>query len=223
MKLLLVEDEKDLAKSLTTILKMNNYIVDNAYDGQEALCYIERVKYDAIILDIMLPKFNGIEVLKKVRSNENTTPIIMLTAKNQIEDKCLGLDLGADDYITKPFFSKELLSRLKAVMRRDTKFVEEVLEFGNLKLDKSTATLLTEFGTVDLVNKEYQIMELFMQKPSRIHSIDFILEQLWGFDSYAEINTVWVYISNIRKKLVEIQSNVEIKVKRNIGYYLELI
>ena len=222
MKLLLVEDSIQLNKALTTVLKRNSYIVDSAFDGEEALLYIDQYKYDIIILDIMLPKINGLDVLKRVRTNKIDTPIIMLTAKSTTEDKIHGLDLGADDYLPKPFVVEELLARIRALLRRKPAYDEsEVLDFGDLELDINTLTLATKEDKVTLMNKEMQIMTLLMKAKGNVVSLETISKNAWDIESYSTSENVWVFISYLRKKIEKIKSNVKIKSIRYQGYYLE--
>ena len=222
MKILLVEDSLQLNKALSTVLKRNSYIVDSAFDGEEALLFIKEYVYDAIILDIMLPKVNGLEVLKEARSKKLETPIIMLTAKSTTEDKILGLDMGADDYLPKPFSVDELLARLRSLMRRKPNYDEEKKSvFGDLTLDDSNFVLSTNEGKVTLMNKEYQIMSLLMKANGKIVSIDTISKSAWDTDSYSTNENVWVFISYLRKDIAKIHSKVTIKSIRYQGYYLE--
>lgn len=221
MRLLLAEDEVELSNALCTILKHNNYSVDAVYDGEEALYYLEDENYDGVILDIMMPKIDGINVLKRLREKGNNIPVLMLTAKSEIDDKVLGLDCGADDYLTKPFNSKELLARIRAMTRRQSEVTGNILSFGNITLDRSSFELKSKGGVFRLANKEFQILEMLMTNPKNLIKTERFMEKIWGYDSEAEINVVWVYISYIRKKLVSIGANVEIKVIRNMGYTLE--
>ena len=222
MKLLLVEDSLQLNKALTTVLKRNSFVVDSAFDGEEALLFIDQYKYDIIILDIMLPKVNGLEVLKRARSKKINTPIIMLTAKSTTEDKILGLDLGADDYLPKPFNVEELLARIRALLRRKPAYDEsEVLDFGDLELDINTLTLATKEDKVNLMNKEMQIMTLLMKAKGNVVSLETISKNAWDIESYSTSENVWVFISYLRKKIEKIKSNVKIKSIRYQGYYLE--
>lgn len=223
MRILLCEDEPELSNALVAILKGNNYSVDAVYNGLDAVAYIESEIYDAVILDIMMPKLDGISVLKEIRSNGNNVPVIMLTAKAEIEDKVRGLDLGADDYLTKPFEIKELLARLRSITRRQSNIVDNVLSFGNIKLNTSTFELYTNEKSIKLVGKEFQILEMLMRNPSKLISVENFMDKIWGYDSDADTNVVWVYISNLRKKLNSLNSNVEIKVSRNLGYSLEVV
>ena len=222
MKLLLVEDSVQLNKALTTVLKRNSYIVDSAFDGEEALIFLDQYKYDVIILDIMLPKVNGLEVLKRARSKKINTPIIMLTAKSTTEDKIVGLDLGADDYLPKPFVVDELLARIRALLRRKPAYDEaEVLSFGDLELDINTLVLSTKDDKVTLMNKEMQIMTLLMKAKGNVVSLETISKNAWDIESYSTSENVWVFISYLRKKIEKIKSNVKIKSIRYQGYYLE--
>lgn len=222
MKILLVEDSLQLNKALSTVLKRNSYIVDSAFDGEEALLYVKQSTYDAIILDIMLPKVNGLEVLKQVRSQKLETPIIMLTAKSTTEDKIHGLDLGADDYLPKPFSVDELLARLRALMRRKPKYDEDQKEeFGDLSLDTNSFVLSCGDKSVPLMNKEFHIMSLLMKVNGKVVSLDTISKSAWDTDSYSTNENVWVFISYLRKKIEKLQSKVKIKSIRYQGYYLE--
>ena len=222
MKILLVEDTEQLNKALTTVLKRNSYVVDSAFDGEEALLFIEQYQYDLIILDIMLPKVNGLEVLKTARSKKINTPIIMLTAKSTTEDKITGLDLGADDYLPKPFIVDELLARIRALLRRKPAYDEvEVLSFGDLELDVNTLVLSTKEDKVTLMNKEMQIMTLLMKAKGNVVSLETISKNAWDIESYSTSENVWVFISYLRKKIEKIKSNVKIKSIRYQGYYLE--
>ena len=222
MKILLVEDSLQLNKALSTVLKRNSYIVDSAFDGEEALLFLKQCTYDAIILDIMLPKVSGLEVLKSAREQKLETPIIMLTAKSTTDDKIAGLDLGADDYLPKPFSVDELLARLRALMRRRPQYDEDNKDtFGDLSLDNSSFSLSCGDENVTLMNKEFQIMSLLMKAKGKIVSQETISKSAWDSDSYSTSENVWVFISYIRKKLDKINSKVKIKSIRYQGYYLE--
>lgn len=222
MKLLLVEDEKLLAEPLTAILKKNNYAVDNAYDGEFGLDCALAGTYDAILLDIMLPKMNGLEVLQEFRKENKTTPVIMLTARGEISDRIQGLDTGADDYIPKPFAAEELLARIRAVCRRQGEVgaPDGELIFGDLSLHPLLLRLSSGTAEVTLTLKESQLMEYLMRNAPMILSKERIIEKLWGYDSEAEDNHVEVYISFLRKKLVHIDSAVSIVTVRGVGYKL---
>lgn len=222
MKLLLVEDSTQLNKALSTVLKRNSFIVDSAFDGEEALLFLEQYTYDVIILDIMLPKINGLEVLKTARAKNIETPIIMLTAKSTTEDKIQGLDMGADDYLPKPFVVDELLARIRALMRRKPVYKEDKsLSFGDLSLNLNTLVLSTSKDSVALTNKELHIMSLLMQAEGAVVSLDTISKNAWDIDSFSTSENVWVFISYLRKKLDKIHSSINIKSIRYQGYYLE--
>lgn len=221
MRILLAEDEKALAKAIVKIFEKNNYSADAVYDGEEALAYIESGNYDVAVLDIMMPKLDGISVLKKVRASGNRIPILMLTAKSEIEDRVLGLDSGANDYLPKPFDTRELLARIRAITRAKEE-TDTKLGFGNITLDRATFELSSPTGSFRLANKEYQMMEYFLSNPRRIISAEQFMEKIWGYDSDAEINVVWVYISYLRKKLTALGADIAIKASRNAGYSLEV-
>lgn len=221
MRLLLAEDEKALSKALTAILERNNYSVDAVYDGQSALEYLETDNYDGVILDIMMPKVDGLTVLRKVREKGNLIPILLLTAKSEVDDKVEGLDAGANDYLTKPFHSKELLARIRAITRTQSAQTTSKLTIGNVTLDQATFELSTAKGSFRLANKEFQMLELMMSNPHQLISSERFLEKIWGYDSDTEINVVWVYISYLRKKLTALHADIQIKATRNAGYSLE--
>lgn len=221
MRLLLAEDEKSLSKAIITILQKNNYSADAVYDGEEALDYLASGNYDGVILDIMMPKLDGICVLKRLREQGNTIPVLMLTAKSEVDDKVLGLDSGANDYLTKPFNTKELLARIRAMTRNQNEQMDSKIKFGNIVLDRATFELSSPSGNFRLANKEFQMMEMLMMNPRRLISAERFLEKVWGYDSEVEINVVWVYISYLRKKLAALHANIQIKAQRNAGYSLE--
>ena len=220
MKILFAEDEKSLSRAVTAILEKSNYSVDAVYDGQDALDYLEIGDYDAAILDIMMPKMDGITVLKKIRAEGIRIPVIMLTAKSEIDDKVLGLDSGANDYLTKPFDTKELLARLRAITR-PVNMGDSKITFGNLSLDRATFELSTGSASLRLAGKEFQMMEMLLAAKGQLISTDRFLEHIWGYETEVESNVVWVYISYLRKKLEKVKANVKIKASRNLGYYLE--
>lgn len=220
MKLLFAEDERSLSRAIVHILEKNCYSVDAVYDGQTALEYLENGDYDGVILDIMMPKMDGVTVLKAIRSQGNPVPVLMLTAKAEVDDKVLGLDSGADDYLTKPFDTKELLARIRA-MTRGRHSVDASLTMGNITLNRSNFELSSPTGSFRLANKEYQMMELLMANPRQLISSDRFLEKNWGPDSEVESSVVWVYISYLRKKLTALNANIAIKAVRNAGYLLE--
>ena len=223
MRLLLAEDEKALSKALTAILERNNYSVDAVYDGQAALEYLEADNYDGVILDIMMPKIDGITVLKEIRKKGNLIPVLLLTAKSEVDDKVEGLDAGANDYLAKPFHSKELLARIRVMTRVQTGQTGSILKMGNVTLNRAAFELSTSKGSFRLANKEFQMIELMMSNPGVLISAERFMEKIWGYDSEAEINVVWVYISYLRKKLAALQADIQIKVTRSVGYSLEEI
>ena len=195
--------------------------MDAVYDGQAALEYLENGDYDGIILDIMMPKVDGITVLRELRSKGNHVPVLMLTAKAEIDDKVLGLDTGANDYLTKPFDTKELLARIRA-MTRGNRAVDATLNYGNITLNRTNFELSSPTGSFRLANKEYQMMELLMANAGQLISSDQFLEKIWGLDSDVESSVVWVYISYLRKKLAALSANVQIRASRNVGDRLEV-
>lgn len=220
MRILLAEDERSLSRVLVTIFQKNNYSVDAVYDGEDALAYLQSGNYDVAVLDIMMPKMDGITVLKRVRSAGSQIPILMLTAKSEVDDKVLGLDSGANDYLAKPFDTKELLARIRSITRNQTT-ADNKLRMGNISLDRSTYELSSPNGNFRLANREYQMMEFLMSNPHHIISSGRFMEKIWGYDSEAEINVVWVYISYLRKKLSALHADICIKASRNAGYSLE--
>ena len=222
MKLLYAEDERSLSEAVVDVLEYHKYLVDPVYDGQEALDYAENDQYDGIILDVMMPRRSGLEVLQALRAKGNRTPILLLTAKAEVEDRIQGLDLGADDYLPKPFAMGELLARIRAMLRRREEFTPDLLTMGNLSLDRQGYTLAVGENRVLLPKLEFQMMELFLLNRGIYLSTEDILVKVWGYDTEAEIGIVWVYISYLRKKLASLGANVAIKAKRNIGYTLEL-
>ena len=221
MRLLIAEDEKELSDALCAILKHNNYSVDAVYNGQDAIDYIEGGNYDGAILDIMMPKVDGITVVKRIRDKGNMIPVLMLTAKSEIDDRVEGLDAGADDYLTKPFAAKELLARIRAMTRRQSEITQSVIEAGNVTLNRLTYEISSSSGVFRLANKEFQMMEMFMVNMGQIISTELFMEKIWGYDSESEINVVWVYISYLRKKLSALEADIKIKAVRNKGYILE--
>ena len=220
MRLLLAEDEVELSNAIVTILKHQNYSVDAVYDGLDAYDYLSAQEYDGAILDIMMPKLDGISVLKKLRSEGNSTPILMLTAKSELNDKIEGLDSGADDYLTKPFAMQELLARIRSITRRNGEIQGQTLSFSDLTLNRSNFTLTCGDKSIALSNKEFQMLEMMIANPKQIISQDQFMDKIWGLDSETEMSVVWVYISYLRKKLKDINSHVSIKATRNVGYSL---
>lgn len=222
MQVLVVEDEKRLAEALAHILTEQKYMVDIAFDGRDGLDYALSGIYDVIILDIMLPKMNGYEVAATLRKEKIATPILMLTAKDQVSDKVKGLDSGADDYMTKPFAAEELLARVRALTRRQGEVVIDELSFNGVKLNLSTCDLSYGCKSVHLNFKEFEIMKILMQNPQIVTTKEDLIVKVWGYDSNAVDNNVEVYISFLRKKLDFISSNIEILSLRKIGYRLEV-
>lgn len=223
MNLLYAEDEISMSEAVVDILTYHNYIVDAVYDGEEALAYAESGDYDGIILDIMMPELSGLEVLKRLRKAENKTPILLLTAKTEIEDRIEGLDLGADDYLPKPFSMGELLARVRAMLRRKDNFTPDILSLGNISLNMQSYELCGENMSVVLPKLEYQLMEILMRNHGIYLSSEALLTKVWGYDTDTELGTVWVYISYLRKRLSALDANIAITAKRNAGYTLEVV
>lgn len=221
MRILLAEDEKALSKAIVKIFERNNYSADAVYNGEDAVSYIESGNYDVAVLDIMMPKTDGLTALKKIRADGYNIPVIMLTAKSEIEDRVAGLDSGANDYLPKPFDTRELLARIRALTRTKTE-TDTKIRLGNFALDRTTFELSSINGSFRLTNKEYQLLEYFMANPKSVLSTEKLMEKVWGYDSESEINVVWVYISYLRKKLSAIGADIQIKASRNAGYYLEI-
>ena len=221
MKLLFAEDDPDVARGVAAILKRNNYLVDTVDNGQDAYDYIMEGDYDAAVLDIMMPKMNGDEVVRRIRSDGKSIPVMLLTAMGEVEDRNDGLDAGADDYLTKPFASGELLARVRALLRRAQSFTPDVIRFRDLTLDCTTYRLQSGKKQTVLSKKTFLLAEMFMRSPGIILSAEKIMDHVWGWDSEAEINVVWVNISTIRKSLKEIGSDVRIRMVRGAGYVME--
>ena len=220
MRLLYAEDEPALAEAVTDILTFHKYMVDTVDNGQDALEYARNEEYDGIILDIMMPRMDGLTVLRRLRAEGDRTPILLLTAKAEVSDRIEGLDLGADDYLPKPFVMEELLARVRAMLRRRESFLPARLEAGDLRLNLSDATLACGGKSVELQNRECQLMEALMKNPGIYQSADSLIVSAWGYDSEADANSVRVYVSGLRKRLAELGSGVEIVSRRNIGYSL---
>ena len=223
MKILYAEDEAALSDAVSEILRHKNYIVDAVYDGQEAMDYIMSEKYDGIILDVMMPKINGIEVLKTIRSMGIGTPVLLLTAKGEVSDKVEGLNAGADDYLAKPFAMPELIARVGALTRRTGEIIPDNMTVGNVTLNRTLYELSTPNGEVRLSKKEYLMMEMLMKSKERPISTDTFMTRIWGYDSEAEVNVVWVYISYLRKKLQSLDADIQISALRGRGYILEAV
>lgn len=222
MRILIVEDEVQLSEALGAILEKNNYIVDRVFDGESGLDYILSDIYDGVILDIMLPKLNGIEVLKKARKERISTPIILLTAKGEVEDRIIGLDCGADDYLPKPFYVEELMARIRALTRRKGEVQSDNLfSYGDITLNIGNLELGSKENSIKLTAKESGLLELLINRKDMISNKDDIISKLWGYESEAEHNNVEVYVSFLRRKLSYLKSKVAIKAIRNLGYILE--
>lgn len=222
MRLLIAEDELDLAEVLTVFFEKNHFAVDTVHNGADAYDYALSGAYDAIILDVMMPKMNGIEVLQRLRAEHCATPIMMLTAKGETDDRITGFNAGADDYLPKPFDPDELISRVRAMLRRSEAYRPTLLTCGDLTLDPGTGQLTCGAQSLRLSGREFQIMELFMRSPQQLFSAERIMEKVWGWDNEAEINVVWVNISNLRKKLKAIGSHTALVANRGLGYLLEV-
>ena len=223
MRILLAEDERSLSKALKAILTKSNYSVDCVFDGEEAVSYAMASEYDLVIMDIMMPKQDGISALKEIRSKGNSVPVLMLTAKAEIDDKVEGLDSGANDYLTKPFATKELLARIRVLTRQPQSAGDNILKFGNLTLDRGSFELSSPKGKYRLAGKEFQMMEILMMNPGILISTEKFMDKIWGIDSEADISTAWTYISYLRKKLTALEADVQIKAVRNSGYTLEAV
>ena len=222
MRILIAEDEISTAKALKVILEKNRFSVDIVHNGDDAWNYIRTGTYEVIVLDIMMPGMNGLEVLAKTRENNINTPVLMLTAKSEIEDKVAGLDAGADDYLAKPFATSELIARIKSLGRRSEVYSDPVKKAGNVTLDSNRYELSADGKTVSLTNKEYQLLELFITHPGFVFSTEHLMDKIWGLDSESDIDVVWTHIGFVRKKLKTVGANIEIKTIRGAGYSLEV-
>lgn len=223
MKLLYAEDERAMSEAVQDILTFHNYMVDAVYDGEEALEYARAESYDGIILDIMMPKMSGLEVLKRLRTGGCRTPVLLLTAKTEVEDRIQGLDFGADDYLPKPFAMGELLARVRAMLRRRENFTPDIINCGNISLNMNSCELSGNGQTFALPKQEYRLMELLMLNQGICLSTEDLLTKAWGYETDAEPGAVWVYISYLRKRLAALNANVAIRTKRNVGYTLEVV
>ncbi len=221
MKLLIAEDDKDIVKALTALFEHNNYSVDAVYNGNDGYDYAVTGGYDGVILDIMMPGMDGLEVLRALRNAGIRTPVLLLTARGDVEDRVNGLDAGADDYLPKPFAASELLARVRAMLRRKENYQDDILEFMGLTLNLSTFELGFQGSDIRLVSREFQMLQLLMQSPGSVVSTDQFMERIWGWDSDVEVSIVWVYVSNLRKKIDKLGAPVSIKAVRGIGYCLE--
>ena len=223
MRILIAEDERDLNRLICQALERAGHGVDACFDGQEALDFLAGAQYDCVILDIMMPKKDGLTVLKEIRRQGINTPVLMLTAKAEIDDRVLGLDSGANDYLTKPFAAPELLARIRAMTRTQMTQNTSSLSFGNLSLNQTSFELSSPSGSYQLTNKEFQLLELLMANPGQVISSDRLFEKIWGYESDADPSVIWVYISYLRKKLTALNASVRIRAIRNAGYRLEEI
>lgn len=223
MKLLYAEDEISMSEAVKDILEYHNYSVDAVNDGEEALEFARLEHYDGIILDVMMPKLNGLQVLQKLRAEGCKTPVLLLTAKSEVEDRIEGLDMGADDYLPKPFVMGELLARIRAMLRRREEFTPDILKCGNISLNIQSYELSGNGQSFVLPKIEYKMMEALMLNRGIFLSTEDLLVKVWGYNCEADIGVVWVYISYLRKRLSALKANVEIKAKRNVGYTLEVV
>lgn len=221
MRILIAEDEVEIAKALQVVLEHNRYKVDIVHTGIDALAYANQQNYDLIVLDIMMPGLDGISVLKSIRAKSLPVPVLMLTAKGELEDRVAGLSAGADDYLAKPFATAEFLARVKALLRRSNIYLPDILELADTQLNCNTYELITANNMIRLNNKEFQLMELFLRNPRNVFSTEQLMERIWGYESESEINVVWTYISNLRKKLSKLGSGLVIKTIRGAGFALE--
>lgn len=221
MRLLIADDDKDIAKALAALFAHHHYSVDAVHSGTDALTYAMAGNYDGIILDIMMPGMDGLQVLRWLRDENVKTPVLLLTARGDIEDRVNGLDAGADDYLAKPFAASELLARVRAMLRRKESYQTDVLRFEGMTLDSATFELSYQSRSLRLVNREFQMLQLLMQHPGTVVSTEQFMERIWGWDSDVEVSIVWVYISNLRKKFDRLNAPVSIRAIRGVGYCIE--
>lgn len=221
MRLLFAEDDRDLSAAVKTLLERSGYMVDAVFNGADAVDYATAEPYDGIILDWMMPEKDGVQALREIRAKGVRTPCLLLTARDAVEDRVTGLDAGADDYLSKPFNGRELAARVRAMLRRRESYVPDVISWEDLQLDKSSCELRCGDRVVRLTGKMYQMMEVFMENPKHLFSVQQLMDRIWGWESEAEINVVWVNISQLRKKLSELETETEIRVHRGTGYSLE--
>ena len=221
MRILFADDDRELCRAARTLLEHEGYAVETVYNGSDALEMAETGSFDGIILDWMMPEMSGISVLGELRRNGITTPCLMLTARTEVEDRVAGLDTGADDYLSKPFNTTELLARLRAIIRRHEVYAPETVCFGDLTLDKGTMDLHCRDASVRLGNKAFRLLEMLMENPHRVFTIDQVINRVWGWDNETELNLLWVTVSQLRKKLTELGTSVVINAVRGVGYSLE--
>ena len=221
MRILFADDDRDLCRAVRTLLEHEGYVVETAHNGSDALELAETGSFDGMILDWMMPEMNGISVLRELRRGGVTTPCLMLTARSEVEDRVAGLDSGADDYLSKPFNTAELLARLRAIIRRHEVYAPDIVRFSDLALDKGTMELCCRGSSVRLGNKAFRLMEMLMENSHRVFTIDQVINRVWGWDNDTELNLLWVTVSQLRKKLSELGTVVEINAVRGVGYSLE--
>ncbi len=221
MRLLFAEDDRELSRAVQTLLTRSGYAVDAVYNGEDALDYIRGGQYDGLIIDWMMPRLSGVEVVRRLRQEGQDLPCLMMTARDAVEDRVSGLDAGADDYLTKPFATGELLARVRAMLRRKAPYTPDVLRCGDLALDRGGMTLRCGEKSLTLGNKAFQLMEMLMEHPGQVLTVSQMMDRVWGWDSEVETGVVWVNISFLRKKLSDLGSSAEIRVSRGAGYYLE--
>lgn len=221
MRILVADDDKDIARALTALFEHNHYSVEVVSNGTDALAHATSGAYDGIVLDIMMPGLDGVEVLRRLRGEGCTTPVLLLTARGDIEDRVTGLDAGADDYLPKPFAASELLARVRAMLRRKENYSTDILEYGDMTLNQATFELSCKNHSLRLGSREFQMLQLLMRSPGAIIPTEQFMERIWGWDSEVEVSIVWVYISNLRKKFDSLGSSVNIRAIRGAGYCLE--
>ncbi len=221
MRILFAEDDRDLNNAVKTLLTRSGYQVDAVFDGEDALSYAQVEPYDGVILDWMMSRMDGVEVLRRLRAEGVPTPCLLLTARDAVEDRITGLDAGADDYLPKPFASAELLARIRAMLRRKADFKPDRMEYGDLRLDRREMSLTRGGKTVKLSNKMFQLMEMMMEQPGRVFEVNRIIERVWGWDCESDTNVIWVTVFNLRKILKDLGTSVTIRATRGVGYSLE--
>lgn len=221
MRLLFAEDDLALCRAEKTILESAGYSVDFVHNGEDALDYAQAAEYDGIILDWMMPAPDGVEVLRRLRAKGISTPCLLLTARDAVEDRVAGLDAGADDYLPKPFATAELLARIRAMLRRKADYKPDLLKYGDLTLDRQEMSLSRKGKTVKLSNKMYQLMEMMIEQPGRVFEVNQLIERIWGWDCESDSNVIWVTVFNLRKILKDLGTTVTIKATRGVGYSLE--
>lgn len=223
MRILIAEDEVAIAKALKHMLEKAKYSVDIVHDGTSAWEYVSSLSYDVVVLDIMMPGMSGLEVLTKMRRERMSVPVMLLTAKSEVEDRVAGLEAGADDYLPKPFATSEFMARVKALGRRSDNYSDSTKKLGNIILDSNRYQVKTDISSVELTNKEFQLLELFVSHPGYVFSTEHLMDKIWGMDSNSNIDVVWTHIGFVRKKLRNIEANVEIKTVRGAGYSMEVM